>query len=412
MSVIKIAIKNLLHQPLAPILSILLIGLSVAMIVFSVRLNQQVEKRFNDNLADIDLILSAKGSPLQSVLCNLFHIDAPTGNIAIEDAIPHLREDHPFIETAIPLSLGDNYQGNRIVGTTLAFYDHYELELAQGRMIETNNEVIIGSTVAKERNLQLGDHFVSGHGIRDEGFEHDHGGELEVVGIFSPAGMITDHLIFTNPSTVWAQHEHDEESFLSTPVVLSTRDLSKYPDHEITSVLITFTGKSMQILNFGRNINEHTKIMAADPAIEINRLYQLMGAGFDITRLLAYAILIISLISIFLSQLMNLKNRIRDMAVIRMLGGKRSDVLKIIVFESLLIGITGILLGYLFTFLGITKTNQWMQESYQVSIPFLTVSSAEWGMVVLILIVCLVAALLPAFRLYKVNLYESLNQDL
>lgn len=426
MKSLYIAFKNSIHRPLGPILSTLLIGLSVALLVFSLRLQNKVEHRFSENLAGIQMILSAKGSPLQSVLCNLFHLDNPTGNISIQNAQPYLRPNHPYIQTAIPISLGDNYKGYRIVGCTDAFFKHYQLSLASGQELTENNTVIIGSTVAEELSLKIGDTFHSGHGIRDIGMEHEDSGPLKVVGILKPKNNITDQLIYTLASTVWAQHEdgsHKEEvneegankegakSSTShvTPTIRVNEDLLPHVDREITAVLLVFKGHNMQVLNFGRQINARTPIMAADPAIEINRLYLWIGSGMDITYLLALAIFAISMISIFISQWMTIKERISDMAIIRVLGGGRSTVIKIILLESLIIGVLGIGLGYLLSTAAFMTINPWLIDQYQIRLPIIYWDQKEIFLCATILFISVIAVWIPAWRLYRLPLASALD---
>ena len=110
-------------------------------------------------------MVGAKGSPLQLILCNMYHIDNPTGNIDIKDAQAFLRTGHPLISEAIPLSLGDNYRNFRIVGTTGALVDLYQTSLATGQLFERHFEVTIGADVARALSLNIGDTFYSAHGF-------------------------------------------------------------------------------------------------------------------------------------------------------------------------------------------------------------------------------------------------------
>lgn len=400
-----LALKNILHRPLGPLLTLLLIALSVAIVLFSQKLQKSIETRFTDNLAGIDLILSAKGSPLQSVLCNLFHLDNPTGNISISDAKPHLNPNHPLIQTAIPVSLGDNYQGYRIMGTTADFFEQYGLALSEGQMLTENNEVVLGYRVAEKLNLDLGDEFLSSHGIVDQGIDHTHANPLRVVGIFDEKNNITDHLIYTLPSTIWAQHHAQD----ATAVVRTKEELLLHPNQEITSLLIVFKGRSMQVLNFARNINTHTKIMAADPAIELNRLYLWLGSGVEISRLLAMAILIIAMLSIFITQWMTLKNRISDMAVIRLLGGSQRTVLFIFCIEALIVALLGILAGLILFEIGGLLTNSWMNEKFQIQIALTDFGIFELQLASIIMIISLLAIIIPAYRLYRSSLANALQ---
>jgi putative ABC transport system permease protein len=117
MSTIKLAWKNLTNKPLNMALSLVLFALGVGMISMIFLIENQVQEKFDKNLAGISLVIGAKGSPLQMILCNMYHIDDPTGNVKIKDVKPFLSGRNPLIEKAIPLSLGDSYKGFRIVGT-------------------------------------------------------------------------------------------------------------------------------------------------------------------------------------------------------------------------------------------------------------------------------------------------------
>ncbi|MBP7644791.1 MAG: hypothetical protein KA767_15720, partial [Saprospiraceae bacterium] len=157
MNAFRLAIRNILDKPLNLLLSIILFALGVGLINFLILFNHQLKDKFESNLAEIDLVLGAKGSPLQLILCNMYHIDNPTGNIKIGDAKPFLNPKHPIIASAVPLSLGDNYKNFRIVGTNYGFTELYKAKIAQGKLWEAPLEVTIGQQVADETNLKIGD---------------------------------------------------------------------------------------------------------------------------------------------------------------------------------------------------------------------------------------------------------------
>jgi putative ABC transport system permease protein len=108
MNIVKLAIKNIKHQWLDSALSILLLAFGVGAISMLILVEKQTTEQFNKNIQDIDMVLGAKGSPLQLILANVYHVDAPTGNIKVGEA--KIITQNPTIETAIPLAYGDNYQ--------------------------------------------------------------------------------------------------------------------------------------------------------------------------------------------------------------------------------------------------------------------------------------------------------------
>lgn len=209
MHFIKLAWKNILSDPLNLILNLVLLALGIGLINFILLVNDQLKDKFENNLAGVDLVIGAKGSPLQLILSSMYHIDAPTGNVSLAEAKPFLREGHPLLEATVPLSMGDNHKGFRIIGTDHAILPLYEAELAEGVLWNGLYEVTIGHYVAQDLNLKLGSTFISSHGFADdEELAHEHG-QLKVVGILKPTGSVIDQLILVSTESVWAVHDHD-----------------------------------------------------------------------------------------------------------------------------------------------------------------------------------------------------------
>ena len=162
MSWLYIAWRNLGLKKLQTALSLILLAFGVGLVSLLMLTEKQLSDTFDRNIQDIDLVLGAKGSPLQLILANVYHVDAPTGNIRLADAEKVIR--HPYIDEGIPLAYGDNYRGFRIVGSTSAYTDHYDAVWESGRDIEAPFEVVVGARVAESTGLKLGDGFFSSHG--------------------------------------------------------------------------------------------------------------------------------------------------------------------------------------------------------------------------------------------------------
>ena len=211
MNMWKLAWRNVWSKPWALLLSVILFALGIGLISFLFLLNEQMKEKFDNNLAGIDMVVGAKGSPLQLILSSMYHVDNPTGNISIKEAKPFLNPKHPLIKRSVPLSLGDNYQSYRIVGTNYSILELYGAEISKGELWKREMEATIGSDVAEQTGLRIGDSFSSSHGFNiDENLVHGDTG-LKVVGILKESRTVLDQLILTNSSTVWAVHEHGEE---------------------------------------------------------------------------------------------------------------------------------------------------------------------------------------------------------
>jgi len=441
MNLFKLAWKNLRSKPLSMLLNLLLFGLGVGLVVFLLLINFQVNQNFEKNLAGIDLVVGAKGSPMQMILCNMYHIDAPTGNIPIKDIRPFFNPKHPVVKEAIPLSLGDSYKAYRIVGTDTTFVDLYGAKIAKGRMWRQDYDVVIGSLVADRAHLHLGDEFFSSHGLADDGINvHDHGSKFRVVGILEPNQTVADQLILCNTPTIWAVHDHEDHDHEGDEghtahdgdeghgdhdhhdhdhdhvdaeieeVAARSFNLLDHPDQSITSILIKFRNHGIQSLNFPRGINENTDLMAAQPAWQINRVRDMMGTGTDMLRLLAAAIIFVSAISLFISLFSSLRGRKYELAILRVMGGSRTTLFALIILEGLILAVLGYLLGILLGHLGVGVLGGQLEATYKYRFsPWLWLKE-EYLILAVLLVLSFVASLLPAIKASRTPISETLSE--
>ena len=437
MSLFKLAWKNLRSKPLSMLLNLLLFGLGVGLVVFLLLINYQVNQNFEKNLAGIDLVVGAKGSPMQMILCNMYHIDAPTGNIPVKDIRPFFNPKHPVVKQAIPLSLGDSYKAYRIVGTDTTFIDLYGATIAKGRMFRQDYDVVIGALVADRAHLHLGDEFFSSHGLQDDGINvHDHGSKFRVVGILEPNQTVADQLILCNTPTIWAVHNHEDHDHQEgdhmthddeddhdhdhgdhvhadkeiEEVAARPFNLLEHPDQSITSILIKFRHHGIQALNFPRGINENTDLMAAQPAWQINRVRDMMGTGTDMLRLLAMAIIFVSAISLFISLFSSLRGRKYELAILRVMGGSRKTLFALIILEGLILAVLGYLLGIFLGHLGVAVLGGELEASYKYRFsPWLWLKE-EYFILLVLLVLSFVASLLPAIKASRTPISETLSE--
>ena len=210
---LKLAWAYLRDRPLTTALNILLLAIAVAMLVLLLQFGTQAQDRFERDAKGIDLVVGAKGSPLQLILSSIFHVDQPTGNIP-QTSLGLLRSD-PAVKRVIPLALGDNFDGYRIVGTDQGFLALHEASLATGTTFDAPMSAVIGAQVAAETGATVGQRFIGSHGLEHEDGSdsgHDHA-PFQVTGILAPTGGVIDRLILTPVESVWTVHGigHDHE---------------------------------------------------------------------------------------------------------------------------------------------------------------------------------------------------------
>lgn len=402
--------KNLSSKPLSTFLSLMLFALGISLITILLLLNHQFQKQFDKNLAGIDLVIGAKGSPLQLILSGMYHLDAPTGNIPITEIQPFLRKNHPLISDVVPLSLGDSYKGFRIVGTTPDFFNLYEGALQIGRVWTEPMQAVIGFAVAQKLNLQIGDTFQSSHGLKqDDDLIHEGHQPIHIIGILKPSGTVMDQLLVTDFRTVWEVH-NNHHPISSSMQESSVATLASFTDQSITTLLIKLKSRNFQALNFQRNINENTNLQAATPAIEINRLYANIGLGISLLKALAIAIVLVSGISIFVSLYNSLKDRKYEMALMRVMGGSRFKLFKLVLLEGFILAGLGWLLGIILGHIGLEMIAHSLESTYKYSISGFILIGDEWYILGASILIGILASFVPAIEAARTNIHQTLSE--
>jgi putative ABC transport system permease protein len=398
----KLAWKNTWFKPLSTILSIILLTASVAIITVLILLQKQFEEQFSSNADAIDLVLGAQGSPLQLILSSVYQIDAPPGNIDYNEAKTWMQ--HPFVKTAIPLAFGDNYRGFKIVGTTPNYLDKFGAKIESGTIFKNNFEVVVGSEIATKLNIKVGATFLGSHGDAKEGEKHEEAA-YKVVGIASKTGKVIDNLILTNIQSVWAMHEtHEHEEGEAN----HAESLNSEEGKEITAVLLKFRNK-MGIVLWPRLIAQNTKMQAASPAIEINRLFTLFGIGLEALTYLAYGIMLISGISIFIALFNTLKERKYEFALLRVNGASRIQLLKLVMIESMVLCSIGFFCGTVLGRVALWFISQSSDEAFKIAFdPFGFVWEKEGVLFIITIFVGVLAAVIPAVKAYRLNISKVL----
>ncbi|MDO6737428.1 ABC transporter permease [Wenyingzhuangia sp. 2_MG-2023] len=344
MKIWKISIENIKSKPLYTFLSVFILSLSSILLLGIQQIKKSFEYQMEHNLGEIDLVIGAKGSPLQLVLASVLHLDNPTGNISYNEAKKISK--NPLIESAVPISYGDNYKGFRIIGTTNTFAKFYNAQIEQGRSNEKPMEVVLGNAVAQQLHLKIGDTLISSHGLIENNIDV-HSDKLTVVGILKPTQKVIDRLIITHLQSIWDVHNHDADHNDSHNHEHEHKD----KDKEITSLLISFRSPAA-FLTIPRKINQTTNMQAALPKFELDRLYKYTGVGFQTITAIAYLILAISGIIIFTSLYKMVKERSFDLAILRTYGASNFQLIKIVAYEGFTVALCAFGFGFLFVKIG------------------------------------------------------------
>jgi putative ABC transport system permease protein len=401
MKSIVLAWQYVRSRPLAAALNVLLLALGLASINFLLLVQHQVQASFERDLQGIDVVVGAKGSPLQLILAGVFHIDVPSGNIPLAD-VKELAKN-PSVKTLIPLSLGDSFAGYRIVGTTPDYITLYNAKMQRGQMWTAPMQSVAGYSAAAAMDamgLQPGMPFVGNHGLGAKG--HPHGeSPYQLVGVLQKCDCVLDRLILTMTESVWQVHEKATALDASDQEALEA-------DREVTMALIQYTSP-LAAVTFPRFVNTTTEMQAAAPAIEMTRLFRMLGVGTDVLRGFALVLLLIATISLLIALWNALRERQADWAMLRLLGASPARVASVLVWQALILtmiaGVLGLALGHLLT--GLVGYLLAADRSIPIK-GWIWLPEQAWVLAGAV-VMALVAASLPVWAAYKLDVLKILQ---
>lgn len=411
MNIFFLSIRNVLAKPLSSLLSVLLFGFGVCIIVVILLTSSFLKNEISKNAQGIDLVVGAKGSPLQIILASIFHIDFPTGNISLEDA--NKLTKNRLVESAIPMSLGDSYQGYRIVGTTIKYAERYEATIANGDWFGEEMTATIGATVAKNLGIKIGDRLESAHGLSEgAGGHEDH--PFKVVGIMTASGKVVDNLILVSIQSVWEVHgDHQEHNHglegndhemirLERLGVEVTKE--QLANEDITSMLIKYRSP-MAAVQLPRIVNGTSNLQAASPPYETARLFNIIGVGVEVVNILGLVIIILSATSVFIALINSLKERKYELAIMRSMGASRIKIFILILTEGFILTVIGSAFGFGLAHLGFGILAGSVEQFQPDGLFFV---NEEYYVMLGSFVVGIFASIIPAFLAYKSDISETL----
>jgi len=471
MNTLYLVWKNITQQIGSTLLSILLTAFGVSILIVIYISAATFEKQLENNTKNIDLVVGAKGSPMQLILSSLYHVDNPTGNIPLAEAAKIV--DNPLVQLAVPISLGDNYKGHRIIGTDATFLDLYELKISQGRLWKKSFEIVIGAEVQRKHKLKIGDQIFSAHGLSADAHQHDEH-PFTVVGILETAHSVVDNLILTNLASVWDvhgiehhnehlheeghHHDHDhshhhEEHDHQHPSAVATQahhdhehehehdhnhdyETHQHDEESGEEVLVKEKPQNAEFIkNIGadmlenqgveitallvkynspaalsvipRMVNQSTSMQAASPAIESSRIFALLGVGLDSLEVLAYIIMVIAGFSVFISLYNALKDRKYDLAIMRTLGASKVKLFALTIVEGVVITFLGGVIGFVLGHLILLFISSKTSQSADFIEAF-NVLPNEFLIVAAAIAIGIIASIIPAIKAYKTTISKTL----
>lgn len=403
MSDLKLAWIYLKARLLVTGLTIASVALGLGLATIVLMLSSQARSTLVNETAYWDMVVGAKGSPLQLVLNSLYYLDAPVGNVNIS-VWKHLQAD-PSVSRIIPVNMGDNYLGWPIVGTTNAYFEGRQPVrggslVAQGRPFAKPFEVVVGSEVADRHKLALGAKLIGAHGWGKSNDFHPQF-PYNVVGILAPTGTSLDRAVYTDYRSTWIVHSHpDADEQEAGP--------KHDPSHEVTALLVQLSQPGRRFL-LVQQINANEPAMAVVPVDEINRLVMSFITPLrELMLAVAYLVVLVSALSILISLYLTIHQRRRDMAILRALGATRGDVFRLITLEAATLTGFGVLCGWLLGHGVIALVSPYIATRFGIVASAWQVAPVELGISLSVWGLGIIAGLLPAAIAYRLPVADTL----
>jgi putative ABC transport system permease protein len=339
---LTLALRYITKRPLQYIMTIIVVAISMSLAVAVLLVSASLKNGIIYASMPFDMIVGAKGSPVQLIFNTIFLQDVPIGNI--DHSLYEYFQQDERVARVIPLAFGDNYRGYKIIGSNKDLFtlrpsvnEGSIFALREGNFFTDKYQAVLGSEVAKNSGLKTGDTFKAMHGFFHNpmiGEENGHDESYVVTGVLQPMYRPYDMGIFTGIETIWEMHAgHDEREH----------------EGDITALMVTpvdYTG----LMQMYQETNQNNEAQAAFPGQVLANVFNIMGNAEDVLYLISYMVIIIGFLTIIITLHWSVLNRKRDHATLRAIGANKSAIFSLILIESFLVmlasGMVGVIIGH------------------------------------------------------------------
>jgi putative ABC transport system permease protein len=387
------------------------IAISMLVLIGVEHLRAEVKNNFERTVSGVDLIVGSRTSGINLLLFSVFKIGNPSNNLQWKSYQDIIMSNQ--VAWSVPLSMGDSHQGFSVIGTTGDYFEYFKyadkqkISFAQGEPFKRLYEVVLGADVAKSLGYSINQSLVMSHGTGKVSFTHHDDHPFKVVGILKSTGTPADQSLYVPLQSIdilhQTQHIHDE--------LLIDVPLGKEYQPQLSAFLLGSKSK-IAVLRLQRDINQYTQepLSAIIPALALRELWKIVGAVEISLRVISWLILATALICMTTMLLASMKERERELAVLRALGAKAHIIILLIGTEALLLTIVGSLAGYLLITLGLLLGQPLLEQHFALYIsPYVDFASVAHFFLIAACAAILLS-FIPAVSAYKKSLLSGLKQ--
>ncbi len=389
--------RSLRQHALSTVITALSIALAGGLLMSVWVVKQQSQTTFTQVNTGFDAVLGARGSKLQLVLNAIFHLEASPGNVSAADY--EMIRRHPAVKLAIPIAVGDNLHGFRIVGTIPELFQNVEyapgkkFALQDGALFDPNaKQAVVGSFAARKLGLKVGDTFHPFHGLIFSA-NNEHPETYTVAGVLAPSNTPADKVIWIPLHGLQTLTGHDARAATDVSAVLI--QLRSPASGFMLDLLYNKQGNR---LTFAYPIGA---IMA--------ELFSKIGWFDQVLSLIAYLVVIVSAAGVLVAIYNSMTARRRDLAILRSLGAGRWTLFEAVVLEAAAIGTIGMVLSFA-VYIGIVSVvAAVIREQTGVLLETFRYSPIMLWAPIGTIVLCALCGILPAWKAYRTDIAENLS---
>lgn len=450
---LDLCLKSLLNRRFVAGLTVLSIALSVALILGVERLRTEARVGFANSVSGVDLIVAARGNDVQILMATVFGVGSTGTGISWESY--EMLEDMPGIDWTVPLMMGDSHRGYPVIGTSPAYFEKFRhsggqpLIFAQGSVFDDPMGAVVGADVAQAFNYATGIEIVNAHGPGEVSFDVHDEAPFTIKGVLEPTKTAVDRMVFVSLEGFDALHEdaapenadpftqvggsdggneqaphddHAEEDGHETEDGHDGHDYNNAEEahdaeedhgHEPGTINAIFAGlkDKSAVLSVQRQLAEYRgdALTAVLPNVALLQLWSITGTAETALRLMAGAVALAGGIGMVVMLSAALDARRREFAILRSVGATPRNIFALIIFEAVLLLLTGIILGYLILTAVTIAANPVLAANFGLRFGFGLPTFREGFLITAVFCSGLVASAIPALRVYRMTLADGLS---
>ncbi|MFP5518757.1 MAG: ABC transporter permease [Bdellovibrionia bacterium] len=410
--------KSLKNRATTTLLTVVSIALSVMLLVGVEVVQEAAEEGFTQSVSNTDLIVGAKSGPIQLILYTVFNMGSATNNVSFETWQKY--QQHPAVEWTIPYSLGDSHRGFRVVGTNADFFKHYQfrgdqkISFQQGVEFSGIWDVVLGGEVAESLGYKLGDPIVVAHGVtKGEGIVHHDDKPFKVVGILNKTGTPVDRSLYVSLKSLEAIHIDWQSGAMPTRETAVPAEQIREEELQVQSITAFFlrTKGRIETLRLQREINTDSSeaLLAIIPAVTLSELWRSLSYAEKVLRLISWMVVAVGLVSMLIALLTSLNERRREMAILRAIGCRPQQLSLLLIAESFMITVTGIIAGLFFATALVFLVRPWMASEFGFYLEAQILNLRVISFLAAMLVAGLFIGILPGLQARRQSLKDGLS---